>query len=83
LNSRTARHSITFTQPFTVPGIEREQPPGTYVIETEEELIEGLSFDAYRRTSTRIRLAADPRRPGVEEVVEVNAPEILAALAKA
>jgi hypothetical protein len=81
VNHRTARHSITFAQPFGVTGVEQEQPAGTYLIETDEELIEGLSFSAYRRTSTRIRLAADPRRPGIEEIVEINCPFITARLA--
>jgi len=82
LNTRTERHSVTFTRPFTIAGIDQVQPAGTYLIETDEELIEGLSFKAYRRTSTRIRIAADPMRPGVQEVVEVNSPEITAALAE-
>ena len=82
MNIRTERHSITFTRPFTIAGIDHVQPAGTYLIETDEELIEGLSFQAYRRTSTRIRIAADPMRPGVQEVVEVNSPEIAAALAE-
>jgi len=30
------------------------QPAGTYTVETEEELVEGLSFPAYRRVSTTI-----------------------------
>lgn len=82
MNHRTEQHSITFAKPFVVTGVEQEQPAGTYLIETDDELIEGLSFSAYRRTSTRIRLAADPRRPGIEEIVEVNCPFITARLAE-
>lgn len=80
MNIRTQQHSITFTRAFTVAGIDRVQPAGCYLIETDEELIEGLSFIAYRRISTRIRLAPDPARRGVQETVEVNSPEIAAAL---
>lgn len=80
MHIRTSRYSLTFTKPFTVAGIDAEQPPGTYLVETDEELIAGISFPAYRRTSTRIRLAPDPQRPGVVETAEVDSPEIAAAL---
>ena len=38
--------------------IDGVQPPGTYTVETEEELIEGLSFPAYRRKATVMLLPA-------------------------
>lgn len=80
MNIRTERHSVTFTRPFAIAGIERVQPAGTYLIETDAELIEGLSFSAYRRTAIRIRLAANPAHPNTAEVVQVDSPEIAAAL---
>jgi hypothetical protein len=43
-----------FARPFLLKGVDRVLPPGTYEILTEEELIEGLSFPVYRRTSTVI-----------------------------
>jgi len=58
---RTSRRSVTFVQPFSLKGIEAEQPAGTYVVETDEELLEGLSFPVYRRIATMIFL---PARPG-------------------
>jgi hypothetical protein len=77
---RTTKHSLTFDQPFAVDGLDGLQPPGTYLVETDEELITDISFPAYRRTSTRLWLAPDPSRPGVVEVVEVNSPQIATAL---
>ena len=53
---RTSRETVTFARPFSLRGIDGVQPAGTYVVETEEELIEGLSFPAYRRTGTTITL---------------------------
>jgi len=44
---RTSRKSVTFTQPFSLSGIDKVQPAGTYTVETEEELLPGLSFPAY------------------------------------
>lgn len=55
---RTSRKTVTFAQPFSLRGIGAEQPAGTYVVETDEELLEGLPFPAYRRVATMILLPA-------------------------
>lgn len=52
--NRTRREDLVFTRPFLLKGWAEAQPAGTYAVETEEELIEGLSFPAYRRVSTTI-----------------------------
>lgn len=48
------RKSVTFLHPFSLAGIDEKLEAGTYDVETCEELIEGLSFIAYRRVSTTI-----------------------------
>ena len=58
---RTSYKPVTFTRPFLLRGIDEVQPAGTYTVETNEELLEGLSFSAYRRVTTLIFL---PSRPG-------------------
>jgi hypothetical protein len=50
--TRSQRTTIAFRRPFVMKGLDRPQPAGTYDVETEEELLEGLSFPAYRRLST-------------------------------
>lgn len=77
---RTIRQTVTFRRPFMVSGIDGYQPAGTYTVETDEELIEGLSFSAYRRTSTRISLPPALSRPGITETVTIDPDEIDAAL---
>lgn len=77
---RTTSQSVTFLLPFTVSGIGGSQPAGTYTIETDEELIEGLSFSAYRRTSMRICLPPSLARPGVTEFAMIDPGEVEAAL---
>ena len=54
------------------------QPAGTYTVETNEELLPGLSFPAYRRIATLIFL---PSRRGVfvERVVNIDLLELEAA----
>jgi hypothetical protein len=47
---------VTFRHVFTLKGFERPAPPGTYRVDIEEERIDGLSFLAYRRLATFIRL---------------------------
>ncbi len=53
---RITRQSVTFRQPFFLDGFSSEQPAGTYEVEMVEELIEGLSFLAYRLVSASIVL---------------------------
>ena len=60
--TRSQRTTIVFRRPFVMKGLDRLQPAGTYDVETEEELLEGLSFPAYRRVSTTITPQA--RAPG-------------------
>jgi hypothetical protein len=54
--TRTATRTVRFARPFVLNGVEGEQPPGTYEVETEEELLPGPSFPVYRRIETRICL---------------------------
>ena len=58
MNERITRKSVTFLHPFSLAGIDEILEAGTYIVETLEELIEGLSFVAYRRVSTTIVTAA-------------------------
>jgi hypothetical protein len=52
MNARN--ETITFRKPFLLKGVDRILPAGNYRVVTDEELIEGLSFPAYRRVSTMI-----------------------------
>lgn len=52
--TRTQSTTLVFRRPFSLKSIGAAQPAGTYMVETEEELLEGLSFPAYRRVSTTI-----------------------------
>ena len=68
---KTTDKTVTFHRPFCLKGVDRELQPADYRVTTEEELIEGLSFAAYRRVSTVIfvpapsPLASDQRpKPG-------------------
>jgi hypothetical protein len=73
--TRSQRTTIVFRRPFLLKSLDRPQPAGTYDIETEEELLEGLSFPAYRRVSTTMMPRA--QAPGtVLQVLFVDPAEL-------
>ena len=59
MTTRTTTKSVTFHRPFYLKGIDRLLPPADYRVATNEELIDGLSFAAYRRVSTVIFVPAE------------------------
>ena len=52
--------------------MDETQPAGTYTVETDEELIEGLSFYAFRRIQTLIHLHVKAGRPGIMQPVNID-----------
>jgi len=58
MTMRTSSKTVTFRRPFRLKGVDRMLPPADYRVVTDEELIEGLSFPAYRRVSTMIFVPA-------------------------
>jgi hypothetical protein len=80
MSTRTTSRTLVFPKPFALTGFDDPQPAGVYVVEIDEEQVEGVSFLAYRRTSTRLRLPPDPAQPGIVEIVTVDPAELEAAL---
>ncbi len=60
--------------------MEEEQPAGDYRVETDEELLEGMSFAAYRRVKVLVHLHKRPERPNVTESVWIEPVDLDAAL---
>lgn len=77
MSMRTSKKTITFKLPFTLDGPGEVLPAGYYVVETEEELLESISFPAYRRVSTQIHLHPSP---GVMQKLTVDPKKLAAAL---
>jgi len=69
--SRTRAEDVTFAHPFTLQGEPTPFPAGAYTVATEEELIQDLSFPAYRRVSTTLMAAGD-RTGSFAGVTEVD-----------
>ena len=64
---RSRRETITFKHPFRIKGIDRQLPAGGYEVITDEEMIEGLSFAAFRRVATMIMVPATARRSSARD----------------
>ncbi len=77
---RTTRESVTFDRPFSLRAVDGLQPAGTYAVDVDEELIEGLSFLAYQRVATTIYLPLRPGGSGSVQAVTVDPRELDAAL---
>ena len=56
MSERISRQPVTFRRPFPLDEIEGEMPPGVYEVEMVEELLDGLSFSAYRLISASVVL---------------------------
>ena len=82
MTMRTTRTTVTFTRPFALGGIEGVQPAGTYTVETDEELLLGLSFPAYRRVATLMFLPSQPGGAASGRVAAIDPSELEAARAR-
>ncbi len=80
MTTRTSKKTVTFRRPFFLSGFDEVLPAGAYCVEADEELLEGISYSAYRRILTVIHLHADPGRPGVERFLTIDPNELDAAL---
>jgi hypothetical protein len=79
---RTTRTTVTFTRPFALGGIDGVQPAGTYTVETDEELLLGLSLPACRRVATLMVLPSQPGGAVSGRVAAIDPSELEAARAR-
>ncbi len=70
---------VTFRQTVVLQGLDDPLPPGTYRVDVEEEPIDGLSFLAYRRLATFIRVPL-PGHGGTIENLLIDPKELDRAL---
>ena len=66
--TRTTRSTVTFSRAFTLEAVDRLFPAGAYELVTDEELIEGISFPAYRRVASWILASAQNSISGTEMI---------------
>jgi len=78
MESRITTKLVTFRRPFTLVGLDGVQPPGTYMVRTEEEMLDTLSFAGWRQTGCIIVL----HRNGAEEHAAIDPQELREALVR-
>jgi hypothetical protein len=80
MNERITQVTVTFRNPWRLEGMEGDLPGGSFVVETEEEAIPGVSFLAYRRTRTSMVLPLGSGHAG-RQLVDVDPKDLEAAIA--
>ena len=80
MTTRTIKRTVVFERPFVLGGFDEVLLAGTYSVETDEELLDGISFPAYRRISTLIRLPTQSGNPAFTRALTIDPTELDAAL---
>ena len=77
MTNRTTERTVHFAHPFQLRAMMDEKiPAGTYIVETDEELIEYLSFPAYRRVATWLRIPQSQRVGTAADLVQIDPSEL-------
>ncbi|MCR9147093.1 MAG: hypothetical protein NXH74_07810 [Rhodobacteraceae bacterium] len=82
MTMRSTRSTVTFSNPFTLPGYPGDLPAGEYEVLVEEELLQGLSFEAYRRTATYLTVRGRGRHAGRSELRAISDSDLSEALSR-
>ena len=80
MTMRSTRSTVTFSNPFNLPGYPGALPSGDYEVLVEEELLEGLSFTAYRRTATYMTVRGSGTHAGRTELRAISNSDLEKAL---
>ncbi|MBL8662927.1 MAG: hypothetical protein JNM29_08880 [Candidatus Odyssella sp.] len=80
--NRTTARTVRFTKPFVLPGVEGEQPAGTYEVEIDEVVLPGPSFPVFRRVETRITVPFATMGASGHQTVPISLDALEAALAR-
>lgn len=82
MTTRTTNKTVTFEYPFLLGSAGEKLPAGDYEVVTEEELLEGLSFYAYRRLQTYMYRQSTAHKSGLAQSYVVDPADLVAALAR-
>ena len=76
----TTEKTVIFRLPFRISGVNDPVPAGVYRLDIDEELLESLSFRAYRWVQTVMHLRTEPGQLGLGHSLTVDPSELNAAL---
>jgi len=80
--ARTTKRTVVFHHPFAIGAADGLLPSGSYAVETDEEVIPGLSFIAYRRVRTTMILPIAIGMTTARQVVTIDQEDLEAALVR-
>jgi len=80
MSGRTTHSIAHFAAPFVLGGLEGKLPAGDYDIDHDEELIDGMSWLAWRRVATFIHLTAIAAAGATQKLVPIEPTFLDAAL---
>jgi len=79
---RTRSKLVIFKHHFNIGALPEQQPAGSYQVDTDEKLIEGLSFVAYKRIQTIIHLHSKNKLESLTRALTISAKDLEVALQK-
>lgn len=80
MDTRSTRSKATFPYPFKLAGYPDELPAGEYDVLFEDELLEGLSFLACRRTAIYLTVRGSGQAAGKTELRQIVESDLRDAL---
>lgn len=76
METRTTQSTVSFGRPFRLAGMESIAPAGVYKLNVEEEKLDTMSFESWRRKAVILQIARD----GVTEYVSLDPDDLREAL---
>jgi len=80
MQNHTKRSTIHLDNNFSLAGTDQVFPPGDYLVLEDQELIEGVSWLAYRRTATFVEVPAIGTAGSLTQRFKVDHDELIAML---
>ena len=75
---RMTSTEVTFSHPFVLHGFDKIEPAGTYLVETEEESVDDVSFPVWKRAATIMHIT----RGSATEYVRIDPEDLRKALVR-
>lgn len=79
---RASRSTVSFAHPFALAGMAGHLPAGDYEVLVEDELLQGLTFEAYRRSATYLLVRGQGGRRGGTEMRKITESALQDALGR-
>ena len=80
MHTQVRRKTVTFAHPFQLDGLDKVLPAGTYSVESENDVLDGMFLPDCLRTSVLIQLHTMPGSSGYSQTLTVSWEALEAAL---